>query len=121
MSSKEDEAQTPPSTLEKGVTEKTGHVVDPAGTTTVLTTDADLVEQHPNFWTRNGLNAESFETKHYGLGIVEMERPLKPRHLHMIAIGGSIGAGFFVGSGAALAHGVSFVLSLLPFFSPSNL
>lgn len=30
---------------------------------------------------------------------------MKPRHLHMIAIGGSIGAGFFVGSGGALAKG----------------
>jgi amino acid transporter len=30
---------------------------------------------------------------------------MKARHLHMIAIGGSIGAGFFVGSGGALAKG----------------
>ena len=32
-------------------------------------------------------------------------RRLKGRHLQMIAIGGSIGTGLFVGSGKALAHG----------------
>jgi len=32
-------------------------------------------------------------------------RNLKGRHLQMIAIGGSIGTGLFVGSGKALAHG----------------
>ena len=32
-------------------------------------------------------------------------RKLKGRHLQMIAIGGSIGTGLFVGSGKALAHG----------------
>ena len=32
-------------------------------------------------------------------------RRLKSRHLQMIAIGGSIGTGLFVGSGKALAHG----------------
>jgi amino acid transporter len=32
-------------------------------------------------------------------------RHLKGRHLQMIAIGGSIGTGLFVGSGSALAHG----------------
>ncbi|WVW79165.1 hypothetical protein I302_101131 [Kwoniella bestiolae CBS 10118] len=32
-------------------------------------------------------------------------RGLKPRHIQMITISGSIGTGLFVGSGAALAHG----------------
>ncbi|KAK3314610.1 amino acid permease-domain-containing protein [Apodospora peruviana] len=58
-----------------------------------------------DFWTRNGLNLRSFKKRDYGEGTVELERSMKTRHLHMIAIGGSIGAGFFVGSGSALRTG----------------
>ncbi|KAF5001484.1 hypothetical protein FDECE_10922 [Fusarium decemcellulare] len=61
--------------------------------------------ENETFMTRNGLNPQSFQRRHYGRGIVELDRKMKPRHLNMIAIGGSIGAGFYVGSGSALSRG----------------
>lgn len=59
------------------------------------------------FWTRMGCTPESFKRRTAVEEGVQLNQTLKARHLHMIAIGGSIGAGLFVGSGSALSRGVS--------------
>ncbi|KAF8147988.1 APC amino acid permease [Crassisporium funariophilum] len=75
-------------------------------------------------WTRVGLNFESFkrapgttggQVVQGGNNVKDLERvmadapmlqqKMKPRHLQMIAVGGSIGTGLFVGSGNALRNG----------------
>jgi yeast amino acid transporter len=57
-------------------------------------------------WTRSGLTLRSFQRREdNGTGTVELDRNMKARHIQMIAIGGSSGAGFFVGSGGALRNG----------------
>lgn len=64
--------------------------------------------EQESFMTRNGLSLKSFQRRPNTAGsAVILDKSMKTRHLHMIAIGGSIGAGFFVGSGGALNKGVS--------------
>ena len=65
------------------------------------------------FWTRNGLTLESFKRRTAVDNAVQLDHTMKSRHLHMIAIGGSIGAGLFVGSGSALSRGVRGAVSFL--------
>ena len=55
--------------------------------------------------TRLGLSADSFRRRSAADEHNQLNKTLKTRHLNMIAIGGSIGAGLFVGSGGALAKG----------------
>jgi len=65
-----------------------------------------LDAERPSFMTRMGLTWDSFRRRKSANANNQLNQTLKMRHLHMIAIGGSIGAGLFVGSGNALATGV---------------
>ncbi|KAJ6259592.1 amino-acid permease inda1 [Drechslerella dactyloides] len=58
-----------------------------------------------SFWTRMGCTPESFKPRSVADKHNQLNQTLKSRHMNMIAIGGSIGAGLFVGSGGALATG----------------
>lgn len=73
------------------------------------TDDGAIVTTHnaapPSIWTRLGLTADSFRRRTLDDKHNQLNQTLKSRHLNMIAIGGSIGAGLFVGSGSALANG----------------
>jgi amino acid transporter len=61
--------------------------------------------ERPGLATRMGVTPESFKRRTIGDKHNQLNKTMKARHLNMIAIGGSIGAGLFVGSGGALSRG----------------
>ncbi|KAK5088408.1 hypothetical protein LTR05_002626 [Lithohypha guttulata] len=56
-------------------------------------------------WTRWGTTFDSFRRRQPQDAPDQLNHTLRTRHLYMIALGGCIGAGLFVGSGGALASG----------------
>lgn len=52
-------------------------------------------EERPPLLTRMGLTADSFKKRTLADKHNQLNKTLKGRHLNMIAIGGSIGAGLF--------------------------
>ncbi|KAI5805363.1 amino acid permease-domain-containing protein [Peziza echinospora] len=85
--------------------------ITPAGTVTKQGAGARFLSSfgpHPNYRphaSHTGNAAFDLEQVTAGPADSPLSRSLKGRHLQMIAIGGSIGTGLFVGSGSALASG----------------
>ncbi|KAF3920497.1 hypothetical protein ABW20_dc0107696 [Dactylellina cionopaga] len=67
--------------------------------------DSKISNESTSFWTRMGCTPESFKPRTLADKHNQLNQTLTTRHMNMIAIGGSIGAGLFVGSGGALATG----------------
>lgn len=69
------------SSAEKGQADQSGQSLSGS--------DTGVGQVQMSWATRNGMNLESFKKKESGADI-ELERPMKTRHLHMISIGKTI-------------------------------
>lgn len=72
--------------------------------------EGEIIHDYPDgeklsFATRLGVTPDSFRRRRMKDSHNQLNQTMKARHLNMIAIGGSIGAGLFVGSGGALSRG----------------
>ncbi|KAF3935404.1 hypothetical protein ABW20_dc0102972 [Dactylellina cionopaga] len=67
--------------------------------------ESNTSNEAAGFWTRMGCTPDSFKPRTLADKHNQLNQTLSSRHMNMIAIGGSIGAGLFVGSGGALATG----------------
>lgn len=63
-----------------------GEIVPPVAQSRSSSSDGEVGAVKESWATRNGFNLRSFTKKESGADI-ELERPMKTRHLHMISIG----------------------------------
>lgn len=78
-------------TYDVGTTKKEGLDVEAGSAPPPAYVDDGQIHRYEeeDFWTRNGLTWKSFQRRPESH--VELNRTMKTRHMHMIAIGGSIG------------------------------
>lgn len=77
------------------------------------TSEEAIGEVRDSWATRNGFNLESFKKKESGADI-ELERPMKTRHLHMISIGKRSKAQYNIVRVVELIFGTTQAVQLAP-------
>lgn len=97
--------KAPSSSPERSIDKQEGRIELPVADT-AIGRFVDSFKRNPNARvTTEAVDAEGRPLKDAPPAEPALAMKLKNRHLQMIAIGGSIGTGLFVGSGAALSNG----------------